>query len=139
MHKYIPKPEITILRLTVLMIILVIAIASISCSGGGGDDYNYSYTPPYSPEKPEIPDCERNYTADVKFGNRFTDKTTYVLLDDKNVVNIAPGDTSLPFTVSAWPPHTVEFRDSATNMLACQVGKYTFTACESTLITCGPN
>ena len=131
MNKYSLQPKITIsIRLAVLLVILLAALALMSCGGGGGDGATTTTT--------TTPACQLNNTAQVTFGNKFTDKTVYVVWDGATIVTLAPGETSAAFTESAGVAHTSDFKDAATNLLACTTANPNFSQCTSHSLTCGP-
>lgn len=130
MNKNILKPKMMASGIRVAVVIAVFfgALVLTSCGGGGGSS---------SSPAPVTPNCEKNNTADVMFGNRSTTGITlYVKLDGLHIVNIAPGDTSLHYTVSAGVPHVLEFLNVANGATACTISYPNFAQCSSHTITC---
>jgi len=78
------------------------------------------------------PTCQLNNTAQVTFANRSTGASYVIVWDGVNKVTLAPGTTSQAYTEAANIAHTLQFRYSGTNTLACANSTPTLAQCSTT-------
>lgn len=77
-------------------------------------------TTPDPPAPPTIPDCERYSTAAVVFQNRSNTGLTYdVVVDGTKLLTLAPNTSSNIVTLASGQ-HTILFKVTNTNLIACQ-------------------
>ncbi len=119
------------LKCTARFIMPVILVLLIGCSG---DD---DVMGPAAPDPDPVLSCETNNTATVVFENRSNTNSTYdIIWDGSKVATVTPGNKTESFTVAAGIQHTLLYKYTNTNNLACTQATPTYAQCASRLQWC---
>lgn len=91
-----------------------------------------------APSVPEIPSCQMNNTASIRFENRSNSNSTYdVLWDGSKTMTLAPGQLSDGRTVAAGVQHTLSFvLTNSGGRPACSTSTPTLAQCSSHTYWC---
>lgn len=117
--------------LRLLSYLMLVGIASLVACGKSSK----TTAPKPTPTPP--PACETNHTATVTFENKSTTNTTYdVVLDGIHVATIGPGEVTSAFTVTAVVQHTITFKITNSNNIACSTATVSFVQCSTQLYYC---
>ena len=81
--------------------------------------------------------CEANQTGDVFFTNISNTNSTYdIIWDGVKIATVPPGKDSGTFTVAANVQHTLEFRFTNSNNLACTTSTPVIAQCQTLFFNC---
>ena len=89
-----------------------------------------------SPSEPSS-SCRTNDTGTVSFQNQSNTNSTYdIVWDGSYIATISPGQTSRDFEVAAGVQHTLQFKKTNTNALACTASTPTVAQCSIHTYSC---
>lgn len=77
-----------------------------------------------------VPACQTNNTGSIRFGNRSSRATYDIIWDGGFLFTLAPGQTSDPIVSAAGVAHTLRFRVTGSNTLACADSRPVLNQCE---------
>lgn len=82
-------------------------------------------------------ECENNQTATVRFANFSNTNSTYdIIWNGAKVATVTPRDTTKRMTVAANVEHTLEFKITNTQDLACSGSNPVLSQCSARILSC---